>query len=590
MYGCFEFLGLDASQRVGETLASPATSLPTIPTFLAVLLLTLVAVVGVEPRPLSAHEVPVRPLSSDAVGHAAEPFGSGPASSLPIGPLFCDGRPVSRSRRRKKTGRSPQEIAREKQQLLDKTNSEIDAIAAEYHQKLSRDDADSIGAVYARFSTGFQDSVADQVRAVYADAVRRKIFIPRDHVYFDLATTGRRARRAGVAALQATILQRKVQVVMFLSTSRLFRKAYRAMQFVEEEVVELGVRAIFVSDDLDTSNGENWRMMLQLKATMDEAMTKSHGPHVRAAHESLFRRGMVVTTLPLGYAGEDVPGEFTKRLRPRQRVVVDDQTAPYVRRVFDDYVKHGKTLTAIAQELNEDAAAPPPTRSQTGLWTNVLVRRLLMNEAYCGRWTYGANERKWLSKKDYAQVVKRKQPLLTVQFDHLRIVSVDLWRQAQVLIAKERAKSGRKSEKDQWQQRPRLLRGLFVCPEHGGQLIVSGAGASVLHCRLCRAVKAEDRTLFTHLNRALATQMTCHTLADLVRADDSLVDDIVAACERCAAQAQQPDPGRRRRILEETAKLDNAVTFNRRNPGETEVDQAATRVLLRNLGRRKAEL
>jgi hypothetical protein len=55
---------------------------------------------------------------------------------------------------------------------------------------------------------------------------------------------------------------------------------------------------------------------------------------VQAAHEGLFIRGMVCMTLPLGYTGEDVPGEFTKQKRPRRKIVIDPETARWIKRIF----------------------------------------------------------------------------------------------------------------------------------------------------------------------------------------------------------------------------------------------------------------
>ncbi|MCC6127305.1 MAG: hypothetical protein IT426_20270 [Pirellulales bacterium] len=99
----------------------------------------------------------------------------------------------SRSRRypskrgRRKGPRSQADIDKERQALWDQTAREIDAIAAEFHAKLPRAEAEATGAVYARYSTRLQDSVADQVRGILEDALRMKIFVPREMIFFDLA-------------------------------------------------------------------------------------------------------------------------------------------------------------------------------------------------------------------------------------------------------------------------------------------------------------------------------------------------------------------------------------------------------------------
>ncbi|MDP6557790.1 MAG: recombinase family protein [Pirellulaceae bacterium] len=408
------------------------------------------------------------------------------------------------SSRNKKVRKTREDIQREQQALLEKTEREIDEIVAEFHNKLPREKAEAIGALYARFSSRFQDSIADQIRTLYEAAVAEGIFVPRELIFFDLAVRGWKDRRPGLTALRAAIERKAFQVFLVFTTSRLFRRTYKALQFVEEELVERGIRGVFLKSGLDTSDGENWRTTFQLFAAMDEAMVRTYGSHVQAAHEGLFRRGLVFGSLPLGFTGEEVPGEFTKRKRPRRRIIVDPETAPWIEKIFDIYVVSAKSLAAIAQELNDDADAPAPNKSLTGLWTPVLVRNHLMNAAYRGFLCYGAKQTKWLSEKDYAKQVPRDEPLKSGQFENLRIVSDEHWYRAQQLLANERGNSGRKSSDGDRQSRPRLLRGLFVCPKHERQLVVSGpyearaeavqdvvVSAMLAYVRLCERGKSE---------------------------------------------------------------------------------------------------
>ena len=80
---------------------------------------------------------------------------------------------------------SKPETERERHALLERTAREIDQLATEFHAKLSRERADSIGAIYCRYSTRHQDSVADQVRSILEEAVRLGIFVPREYIFFE---------------------------------------------------------------------------------------------------------------------------------------------------------------------------------------------------------------------------------------------------------------------------------------------------------------------------------------------------------------------------------------------------------------------
>jgi DNA invertase Pin-like site-specific DNA recombinase len=473
---------------------------------------------------------------------------------------------------------------------LEKTKREIDSIVAEFHAKLPREKAKAIGAIYARYSSRYQDSIADQVRTLFEAAYEQGVFIPRDHVFFDLAVRGWKDRRPGLTALRQAIKSKSFQVFLVFTTSRLFRRTYKALQFVEEELVERGIRGIFLKSNLDTAGGENWRTIFQLFAAMDEAMVRMYGSHVQAAHEGLFIRGMVCTSLPLGYAGEVVPGEFTKRKRPRRRIVIDSDAANWIQKIFEWYVVQGKSLAEIARDLNDDPEAPAPTKSLTGLWTTTLARNHLMNPAYRGYWCYGAKQTRWSNDKDYARQVLRDKPLKSNQFEALRIIADDLWYQAQQLLAEEKGDSGRRSKDGDRKSRPRLLRGLFVCPDHERQLVVGGNKGQILICPLCRAIKADKRPLFTHLKRSLALQLTCRKLAEAIRADDELVAQIIAACQHEAETAQKPNPELLKRLRAQANKLSNTIDFNRRNPGDSEEELRQTEKLLRDLRRQRTDL
>ena len=510
----------------------------------------------------------------------------------PMQPIHWDGRVVrsrSVSRGRRKIRRTRAEIERERRDLFEKTKREIDALAAEYHAKLPRNQARAIGSCYARYSSRFQKSIGDQVRTLFEAALELGIFIPREHIYFDMAVRGYQDRRPGLTSLREAIKRKEFDVFLIFTTSRLFRRTYKALQFVEEELVERGIRGIFLKSGIDTADGDNWRTMFQMLAAMDEAMVRMYAAHVRASHEGLFIRGMICTSLPLGFTGEEVPGEYTKRQRPRRRIIVDPDDSPWIVRIFRWYVVDGKSIDEIARELNDDPEAPAPAKSLTGLWTHALVRKHLMNPCYRGYWVYGAAETKWSGDKDYAQRVPRPEPLKSGQFENLRIVSDKLWYKAQDLLAKEISKSGRKPKDGDGKSRPRLLRGLFLCLEHGRQLVVGGAYGRVLFCPLCRVIKAEKRPLFTHLNRALAVRRTCEKMAELVRADDQLVAEIVAECQREAEAAQEPDPAMLGRLRAQAEKLAGKIAFNRRNPGDTEQEQAETEKLLKELRAERAK-
>lgn len=484
----------------------------------------------------------------------------------------------------RKRPRTRADIEKERQERYQKTCQEIDEIVAEYHALLPRDAAKAVGAIYARYSTRFQGSIIDQVRAMLQEAVRRGIFVPREWVFFDLAVRGGKNDRQGLNRLRELLAQRLVQVLLLFATSRLFRKLQHTLAFVDQVVKEWGIRCIFVKSGIDSDDKQRWEMLLQMHGMIDQFSVAMHGEHVRAAHEGLFDKLQVYGTIPFGYTGEPIPGQLTKRNRPRRRIIIDPETAPWVKTIFRWYVEERLPIEVIVQQLNDNPDIPLSPKCTTGMWTYLAVHALLENPCYRGFWRYGAKENVWISSKDYSRQVERPEPLRQAQVEELRIVTDEVWYAAQNRLAEEKQnKAGRKPKDGDRKSRPRLLNGLFWCPEHDRPLQVGGAKGLAMICPCCRALPAATRPLYSFLNRVLALKLTCEALAQLIRQQTELVNDVIAACQAEAAALQQPDPQRLAELRAVVERLTRGITFNQRNVGVTPEEQEETARTIREL-------
>ena len=484
--------------------------------------------------------------------------------------------------------RTLKEHVQRRRALRVETAREIEELAARFHDQLPRNQAEAIGAIYARYSSRFQASIGDQVRTCFEDALRRKIFVPLEHVYFDLATRGAKREREGLAALQTTIDAKAVKVLLVLSTNRLHRKTHRALQFVEEEVVERGLRAIFVKTGIDTADVERWKLMMNFHAMMDEFVVSMYAGNVRAAHEGLFDRLMVFGTITFGYAGEPIPGEFTKQKKPRRRLVVDPVSSRGVVQIFHWFVDDRLKIDEIVRRLNADTHFPLSPRCLSGAWSHRALHHLLSNPRYTGFWEYGKTQTVWQSKKDYAKQELRDEPLRSAQVEELRIVPDALWHAAQVRLGEiAETAAGRRPLDGNHRTRPRLLNGLFYCPVHDRPLTVRGGQGYYLGCPECQVLPDEDRAIFSHLPRVLALQLTCRTLAERVRGDSDLVAAVISACQAEAARAQRPDLSELDDLHHRCDGLNRRITFVLRNGGESEDDQHEAEVTLKELRRER---
>ncbi len=469
---------------------------------------------------------------------------------------------------------------------------DIDTLVAEMHARMSSGQADSTGCAYARYSTDFQHSIIDQLRGVFESAIQLGIFIPRAFVFYDTAITGKKSNRRGLNAVKHVLAKKSAKTLLVFTTNRFYRKSYNCSKFIEEEIVEQGLRCVFVRSGIDTGLDDKWRLPLQIQGLVDELGTSQYAPNIRAAHESLFAKGWVVTTLPYGYMGEDIAGPLTKRHLTRQMIAIDPELAHWVKKIFHWFVVEGRILARILEELN-DQNVPPGPKSDGTFWTPQALHYLLTNSAYRGLWTYGKGESVWQSKKDYSKRVLRPTPLCEAQFENLRLVSDEIWFKAQEILASSpQRNAGRKPKDGDQATRPRILNGFLKCPTHRCPLKVGGAYGRWMFCPKCYALPKSKRPLYSYLRRDLTLRRICRAIADAIRADDTLVSDLIARCLTAAAEVQKDDDSRKdlTTLTTDAEKLTRTIIFTQSNPGETEHDLEESKSQLKMLRGKRANV
>lgn len=507
-------------------------------------------------------------------------------------PLFYDGRRLrSGPAARRKGPRSKSEIERERREKWDRTGREVDEVYAEYAARFRRGPDQLVGVIYSRYSTRFQDSIADQVRTILERALELGIYVPRKHIFFDLAVRGFKKQRDGLSGAEQTLRGKQAKVLLLFSTSRLFRKRYRTLEFVDRIHKGLNVRCIFVKSGVDTDDKARWESILAVQSMIDEFVVTMYAENVRSAHEGLLAKRFAFGTLSYGFMGEAIEGEFTNLGRPRRRIILDSETAAVVLQIFKWYVEDELPLNEIIRRLNGNPEIPLPPRATSGEWSRLAVKGILTNSRYVGLWKYGVTESVYVPDGDYTRQRMRAEPLKEVRFDDLRIISEELWTKAQLRIARQGSNGGRRAKDGDRRSRPRLLNGILVCPVHDDRpLYVSGPYGKQMHCPSCRRLPRDQRPLYSILNRRLAVELLCRTLADLIRLDAGLVEAALAACAREVEQAQRPDPARLTQLRNQVEKFDRAIALTRRTAGDTEEDQAEATAFIKAQQRERAEV
>jgi DNA invertase Pin-like site-specific DNA recombinase len=175
-----------------------------------------------------------------------------------------------------------------------------------------------IAAVLSRYSSKLQHSTDAQIQYNVEYAARHRLYTPPEFLCVDEAQKGRRLRRDGLERVKAILKGREATVLLVFKVSRLLRTGYKSFQFVNEEVVEEGLRAISTSQGIDTQDVKTWKALMYMYGMLDDLLLDAIADHCRAGLKTLFQQGYVTGALPVGYRPVEVPGAPpTNRGRPR---------------------------------------------------------------------------------------------------------------------------------------------------------------------------------------------------------------------------------------------------------------------------------
>ncbi|QDU94470.1 recombinase family protein [Lignipirellula cremea] len=438
-----------------------------------------------------------------------------------------------------------------------------------------------IGCLLARHSTKLQHSTGDQVRDNCQAAAARRIYTPSEYICVDEAVSGRKQRRDGLVRLTMILERRLATVLLVFMFSRIFRTGYRGFGFIQESVVDLGLRAISVGQGIDTADEKTWRQMTYMYGIMDEMLLTTIAQHVKSGLSGLFRLGFVVGALTIGYTGKEVEGApLTNRGKPRRVPAVDPKVAKLIRKHFR-WIARGMPL-AEGHRRWVRAGGPVDPRCKTGEMSYTAYRRMLSNPRYLGVWAFGRKRNRWNARLDYTQQVEQPEDeVIIVRSDELRIVSDKRFQAVQKRLEKNKTGSRGPSSGKQPQLWD-LVTDCFVCaacstPKIDYRMYQGGAHGVGMKCKrgnLCPA-----RVI---VNRKDAVLNVCQMLGDLLRHDADLI-------ERTVARSGDVDANQNERLLDELAQARKRERVLLRKEDDleellgegTEDDRAATKRKIR---------
>lgn len=186
---------------------------------------------------------------------------------------------------------------------------------------------------------------------------------------------------------------------------------------------ELGIEIWTVQDGNITIKNHTDKLMSFIRFWQNEGESVKTGDRVKGAKAVLVKEGKFVGgKAPYGYKLID-SNMVSERKRLLKKIIINDEQAKIVRKIYDLYIHKGYGYQKIANELNSQGVPP----IETDKWKNGTICTILQNPIYMGYFSINHRERgKTLKRLD------RKEWILSeVQNKDIIIIPQPDWEKAQ---------------------------------------------------------------------------------------------------------------------------------------------------------------
>jgi site-specific DNA recombinase len=282
--------------------------------------------------------------------------------------------------------------------------------------------------------------------------------------YIDDGFTGTNFERPGFKKLLRDIENKRINMVVTKDLSRLGRDYIETGYYFERFFPEKGIRYIAINDGLDTFDfNNNNNDMSPFKSVINDMYAKDISKKVRTSFNSKKESGKFI--------GAFAPYGYRKSPTDKNKLVVDEKTAPVARRIFDMYLE-GSGYSKIAHILNDEGIIPPSmykaentnyrNKTKVGLWTHGTVSKILSNPTYAGHLTQNKYYKTSYKVKKLKNVPKSSW--ITVENTHEAIVDQSIFDKVQDMMNKKT------NTNQSGSRRKHLLSGLILCGDCGGRM------------------------------------------------------------------------------------------------------------------------
>ncbi len=275
--------------------------------------------------------------------------------------------------------------------------------------------------------------------------------------YRDDGYSGGNFQRPGFLEMLEDARHGLINLILVKDLSRLGRDFVEVGRYTDVIFPSLGCRFVSVLDCLDTE-GDNTDM-LHFRSLMNDYHLKDLSGKIKSVLHAKMRNGQYIAA----YA----PYGYRKSEEDRHRLVIDEEAAAVVRRMFE-LRRGGMAYGKIAAVLNSESILSPRwywakrygngSCKYANLWMYATVKNILTNEVYTGNLIQ--NQTGSRSYKDDTMIYKPESEWIRHEALHEAIISPEVWNEVQA-INRERTRLSA----DNAPPKPFLFTGKLICAD-----------------------------------------------------------------------------------------------------------------------------
>ena len=280
-------------------------------------------------------------------------------------------------------------------------------------------------------------------------------------VYIDDGYTGTNFNRPGVQRLIEDAKAKRINLILVKDLSRFGRNYIEIGQYTDYLFPSIGCRFVALNNGVDTESNNGSTDVMCFLNLFNEFYSRDTSKKVKAVKRACAENGKFMGTYPAyGYKRDN---------EDKHHLVIDEDTAPIVRRIFSMRAT-GMGFTGIAAQLNEEGIPSPgmlyyqrrgkaDPRRVNHKWAGETVKHLIRNEVYIGNMVQGKTGT--VSYKNKKLISKPEDEWIRVEGTHEPIISQEIWDTVQGIdqkrVRKNAASDGIRS----------VFTGIVYCAECG---------------------------------------------------------------------------------------------------------------------------